>query len=454
MGSSGISGTAMHDPCCRAAACHAMHVYEDIMGTPGNDTDDPVAPYFAEVDENWEEWDSDSDPNNGFFARLYKVKDWDPSDTETAACPPVLAFRGTNFEDMRGMAVAAKVHFYGFSGDSLTWVVPLGADVTATDTRETLEARGFTPFTLIDEGGWIWVEGATAGVRAPLRVYVNAVLLADEGGGDWASNVRQGLGTPSAQYRKARTYVLQKMRAEIASMAVPRVRITGHSLGGGLGAAATAIADSNFPDITIHGLTFNAAGVHANTVAPASLSDGNIDAVNVRDEVLTTLQSYVGKMPLVGGIFRLAERSLGQRGMPPAIGNMGPPLPPHDLSTRRALPQLFPLEDQTLVDGGAEAFETVMMVDEVLQAATSGVNFADRLLRRFNTLYRDRAYERLEETDTTGWVWNVYGAMVDEFREDFEPELAHIITLGQTTVKYHGMPVVIASYEAAGQSQR
>jgi hypothetical protein len=81
--------------------------------------------------------------------------------------------------------------------------------------------------------------------------------------------------------------------------------ITGHSLGGGLASTASVATD-------IPAVTFNAAGVHANTVAAAtalgmgdaSYSSGQIRNYHVRGEMLTTLQnplgSFVDHVPFVG----------------------------------------------------------------------------------------------------------------------------------------------------------
>lgn len=70
----------------------------------------------------------------------------------------------------------------------------------------------------------------------------------------------------------------------------------------------------------MHGTTFNAAGLHANTVAPASTESGDIHNFTVEDEILTTVHSFTDRMPVVGAIFRMGERTINQVGMPQAGG--------------------------------------------------------------------------------------------------------------------------------------
>jgi hypothetical protein len=98
---------------------------------------------------------------------------------------------------------------------------------------------------------------------------------------DWRANFSQGLGMDSFHYSRA-----QSVADRVASS--PRganVRFTGHSLGGGL--AAAAARKTGRP-----ATTFNAAGLHADTVR--NPVDAPIDAVHVRGELLTTAQYLPG----------------------------------------------------------------------------------------------------------------------------------------------------------------
>lgn len=74
-----------------------------------------------------------------------------------------------------------------------------------------------------------------------------------EDGRDWLTNGNQGLGNVDTQYRQAANLSVA------VTDAVGSTTMVGHSLGGGL-AATASVASRN------EGVTFNAAGVHANTL--------------------------------------------------------------------------------------------------------------------------------------------------------------------------------------------
>lgn len=112
---------------------------------------------------------------------------------------------------------------------------------------------------------------------------------------DWVANGRQAVGLETDHYNRA---------LEIGeSLIVPegaRVTITGHSLGGGLASAAAIAAEMN-------ATTFNASGLHQNTISAAETiarADGRLDvpdirAVYVRGEILSALQDGGDRM--IGG---------------------------------------------------------------------------------------------------------------------------------------------------------
>lgn len=108
---------------------------------------------------------------------------------------------------------------------------------------------------------------------------------------DWGANVQQGVGLLSMQHAQA----IGLAQAVAASVGSDNLVLTGHSLGGGL--ASTASVATGVPAVT-----FNAAGVHPNTVQFATdlghgdggLTTGQIRNYHVRGEVLTTLQNPVG----------------------------------------------------------------------------------------------------------------------------------------------------------------
>lgn len=95
---------------------------------------------------------------------------------------------------------------------------------------------------------------------------------------DWRNNAQQGLGQDSFYYTRAQQIATRAAQ----SPAGDDLRFTGHSLGGGLAAAA---AGSTGDDAT----TFNAAGLRADTVKNP-VPGSSIDTVHVRGEILTSVQ--------------------------------------------------------------------------------------------------------------------------------------------------------------------
>lgn len=111
---------------------------------------------------------------------------------------------------------------------------------------------GIDPALLSDE------HGMQAGIyRTPDGGYVLAYRGSDENT-DWVTNVRQGVGLPDPQYEQA-----MQLAAAVDEASGGDVTFTGHSLGGGL-AAAAAMATGQ------PAVTFDAAGVHDNTAARAA----------------------------------------------------------------------------------------------------------------------------------------------------------------------------------------
>jgi uncharacterized Zn-binding protein involved in type VI secretion len=105
----------------------------------------------------------------------------------------------------------------------------------------------------------------------------------DPGSGeDWKNNVDQGMDNDSLYYKQA-VGVGAKLRKSDAD-----VEITGHSLGGGLASGASRASGAP-------ATTFNAAGLHPNTVAhyggtPIVPSEENIDVYQIDHEFLTGTQ--------------------------------------------------------------------------------------------------------------------------------------------------------------------
>lgn len=144
------------------------------------------------------------------------------------------------------------------------------------------------------------LDDAKSGFKA--RIYGDAEgrhVLAYSGtdeGKDWITNFGQGLGFETAQYNQAMALARQ---AKVAFG--EDVVITGHSLGGGLAAAAAVSTDTP-------AVTFNASGVHDKTLSRIGLDpdaaareaeNGLIRRYAVKNEFLTELQE---RTPIMRGL--------------------------------------------------------------------------------------------------------------------------------------------------------
>jgi hypothetical protein len=113
---------------------------------------------------------------------------------------------------------------------------------------------------------------------------------------DWLQNLSQG-ATGYADYYKRATEIGKRAASGIGYEGVNSVKFVGHSLGGGLASAASHATG-------LPATTFNAAGLHLfnrNIFNPPP-----IDAVRVRGEILTTVQSAIPLAPAaVGSVYRL-----------------------------------------------------------------------------------------------------------------------------------------------------
>ena len=110
---------------------------------------------------------------------------------------------------------------------------------------------------------------------------------------DWLENLKQGIFGTSDYYRRA-IKIGEKFSASIGkstAQAGPKVEFAGHSLGGGLASAAARASGSN-------ATTFNAAGLHHNTVRNNTMNsspgpaDSPINAYRVRGDILTWIQEH------------------------------------------------------------------------------------------------------------------------------------------------------------------
>ncbi|MCA7011672.1 PAAR domain-containing protein [Dickeya dadantii] len=176
-------------------------------------------------------------------------------------------------------------------------------------------------------GAALFKSGINGETMLTFRGTNNAVT----GAKDWLTNAGQGMGVGTTQYNQA-MYLATQVKEALAKS--PPV-IVGHSLGGGL--ASAAVSATKLP-----GYTFNAAGLHANTVAKgADMATTNslIKTQAVDGEILTMVQSYgkaavpgllAGAGALVGGSVGAAiggvagVAALLSGGLPKAAGEMMP----------------------------------------------------------------------------------------------------------------------------------
>ncbi len=105
---------------------------------------------------------------------------------------------------------------------------------------------------------------------------------------DGVTDVAQGLGLRTSQYQSA--VQLAKMAQNFAERKQGILRLTGHSLGGGLASTAALVHDQD-------AVVFNPAGVHGDTLnrygASLERSDVLITNYIVEGEVLNTAQDYL-----------------------------------------------------------------------------------------------------------------------------------------------------------------
>ena len=284
--------------------------------------------------------------------------------------------------------------------------------------------------------------------------------------GDWVTNLLQGMGKETPAYEQALAFAADCYEKQILANNDKRVITTGHSMGGGLASAANIWLRKKYllKGHDFYGLTFNTAGVHSNTVAPASLSDGKIENIAVRDEILTTLAWYSNRIPFLGGILKMSNY---QAGLPKPSGSRSviPGVSPGPLSEGEGwnvppknslLARLFPLSQQNALwrARATHNFRSVNAISDILLNAGSINDFGIRLLRHIGSAYTsfsDKDREELMKLPDRAGADVMFADSIQSGKKFFAnigTELSDLCTILEMSAGYHGMDFCIASLEA------
>ena len=397
---------------------HATFMIHDNYGRNPSDMQPESRQAMQDVDRLWNKVTTGAigvEKPSGFYATLYTPKDGND-------CPPTLALRGTVFHDARGIAIALRIKAYpAFAPDR--------SEEFAFGFAPGYEAPGVpvTELTWRDRVGWVetltsqgrWLElfshqSLNTRVQRRLTVVPPAIarlipadyrdivieatleLWLNRDQGDWATNVIQGIGAETAQYG-------DELKAAVTDAVLEaqnfdnKLRITGHSLGGGMASAAALHAKAISPETTVWGLGYDSAGVHPNTAARLESSnsrafEARITTRAVEDEVLTSMEKRSDFVPLASSAIRYTGSS-----MPPPIGTYverkgvspgafgGTTFAPK----WGEMPNLLRIEDQTLISG-ASALNTWA---DLARHFAAGRNFSEAL-GNLNTEIGRRVDER------------------------------------------------------------
>ncbi|MEC7761489.1 MAG: hypothetical protein VX874_06205 [Pseudomonadota bacterium] len=362
----------------------------------------------AEVPQNWDRgWsmgsdtpvsvpEADASGDSGMFCRFYTPK-MDDGDDPGGVCPPVLAFRGSEMNDADVNKIAIhteidadiEVRAFGFNAYSSNSSIPIPVfspdeRVEPSSTRAEIRALGYIEQALVQPStgqhtftldlGPITI--ATANVN-----WTGSASLFFGNSGDWPTNISQALGHFPPQYQEA---IQAGERAAQDAMANwdGKLIIVGHSLGGGLASLAALAAKQSQPDLDLRCDIYNAAGLHEVSASRANSSRSNANGAgiashSVSGEILTSLQTP-GLIPIISDVFRWGGVTLPSAIPTPApTRGVSPGGPPSMMQSHleRApewspLPILFPLEQQTLVQGD---FGTI---NDIFTASASAPNFS------------------------------------------------------------------------------
>ena len=248
---------------------------------------------------------------NALGQRLAEGVDWVTANAEAQGVARVALLR-QQFDNVMAVVPAfnafkpAEVAGFGAFAEVMTAAF-LSRDVYFTQSIPQLVPAGYRRLTTAAELGAFGLlpermQDATSG-------YFSGLYASNRGGmtyyvnrgtdfthlNDWANNLIQAAGYVSPQYENA----IENARAVRSRVDLTDLRFVGHSLGGGLAAAQALVVGGQ-------GITFNAAGLHPNTVSRHGVSLINagrhVQAISVQDEALTLLQEGGGWRVLDGGL--------------------------------------------------------------------------------------------------------------------------------------------------------
>jgi len=448
-----IRGTDYWATCYRHACYFAKYIYK-LTGSKQADNPDFYTEYpekMDELEEYWEEWDF-LKHNSGLMGALFKQKGYDPN-SKTDLCPPILVFRGTDFDDMSGLGAFASIEVS--KGVWWTFRFPWTGEngVYVGDwRREDFIKAGYDEHQLYKE------EGVVNGLLARpfdfdwninINTKIELYIYTKGGFGDWGNNLTQGMGKESEQYKEAIQFGRDIVEEKIATTEDKRLMVTGHSLGGGLAAATCCVLEASYPDITFNSIIFNAAGVHRNTIARelksdetramSAMSSNPCFDICVEDEILTTLGAHHKKLPILGSIFTYVARHIGQHGLPN----------PSDIATLRDIPGYSPgstakkAKHKENLNALPERIKPILEADSAKADAElkqrtdlmtplhgyAGADFLDNIQKLYERGMRNRQLARMiEENNYEEAIKKIDEILAAEaYREDasFEKELKH-----------------------------
>jgi len=136
------------DHCKMQAAYLSKLIYEKPRGHNPFDTNWPEE--INKARENWQEWeDFDKQERYGFVARLYKPKGYNPNAANgDEMCWPTLVFRGTDFDDFRGLGLHVRIRIDALATliediRTRAWSIVGGVDETGMEDKD--KSKGGQP---------------------------------------------------------------------------------------------------------------------------------------------------------------------------------------------------------------------------------------------------------------------------------------------------------------------